>query len=105
MARTRSKKNPILPAKRAKPRAQASSLPKSATGKHVKYLGRCDQGGRPDGVQIMVKDGYAIVGHMFADGFSVIDVRDPRRMKTVAFVPAPPNTRAPHLQVHENLLL
>jgi hypothetical protein len=76
-----------------------------ASGRNVRFLGRCDQGGRPDGVQVMVSKGHAFVGHMFADGFSVIDVRDPRNMKTVAFVPAPPNTRAPHLQVHENLLL
>jgi hypothetical protein len=76
-----------------------------ASANNVRFLGRSDQGGRPDGVQIMVKDGYAFVGHMFADGFSVIDVRDPRHLRTVAFVPAPPNTRAPHLQLYENLLL
>lgn len=76
-----------------------------ATGSNVRFLGHSDQGGRPDGVQIMVHRGHAYVGHMFADGFSVIDVRDPRNLQTVAFVPAPPNTRAPHLQVHDNLLL
>jgi hypothetical protein len=79
--------------------------PQGATSSNIRFLGRCDQGGRPDGVQIMVNGGYAYVGHMFADGFSVIDVRDPRNMKPAAFVAAPPNTRAPHLQLHENLLL
>jgi hypothetical protein len=76
-----------------------------ATAKGVRVLGHSDQGGRPDGVQIMVNRGYAYVGHMFADGFSVIDVRDPRNLRPVAFIPAPPNTRAPHLQLHDNLLL
>jgi hypothetical protein len=76
-----------------------------AKAHNVRFLGHTDQGGRPDGVQIMVSRGYAYIGHMFADGFSVIDVREPRQLRTVAFVAAPPNTRAPHLQVHENLLL
>ena len=44
-----------------------------ATARNIRFLGRSDQGGRPDGVQIMVNRGYAYVGHMFADGFSVID--------------------------------
>ena len=73
--------------------------------KNIRLLSRCDQGGRLDGVQIMAHKGHIIVGHMFADGFSVIDVRDPLNPKTVAFVAAPPNTRSHHLQVHDDLLL
>jgi hypothetical protein len=73
--------------------------------KNIRLLSRCDQGGRLDGVQIMAHKGHIIVGHMFADGFSVIDVRDPLNPKTVAFVAAPPNTRSHHLQVHGDLLL
>jgi len=39
------------------------------------------------------------------DGISVIDVRDPKNPRPVAFVPCPPNTRAIHLQTHDDLLL
>ena len=76
-----------------------------ASAKNVRLLSRCDQGGRLDGVQVLVHKGYAYVGHMFADGFSVIDVRDPAKPKTVAFVAAPKNTRSHHLQIHGDLLI
>jgi hypothetical protein len=71
----------------------------------IRLLGRSDQGGRPDGVQVMVANGYAYVGHMFSDGIAVIDVADPRAPKPVNFVAAPANTRSSHIQVHDGLLL
>jgi hypothetical protein len=69
------------------------------------FVGHSDQGGRSDGCQIMVVDGYAYVAHAFAQGFSVIDVRDPRAPVPVEFVPAPPGTWSVHLQAAEGLLL
>jgi hypothetical protein len=71
----------------------------------MKAIGHSDQGGRPDAVQVMVARGYAYVGHLFSNGFSVIDVRDPRRPRAVEYIPAPPNTWNLHLQAHEDLLL
>jgi hypothetical protein len=71
----------------------------------MKLIGYSDQGGRPDGVQLMVNKGYAFIGHMFSKGFSVVDVRDPRNPKPVTYVPAPENTWNIHLQTHEDLLL
>ena len=79
--------------------------PTTAPAKNIRFLARTDQGGRPDGVQVIVEKGYAYIGHMFSDGFSVVDVRDPLKPKTVAFVAAPKNTRSHHLQVHGNILL
>src|SRR5665213_1816782 len=80
-------------------------LQMAALSKNIRLLARDDQGGRLDGVQVIVEKGHAYVGHMFADGFSVIDVRDPTKPKTVAFVAAPKNTRSHHLQIHGDLLL
>ncbi len=80
-------------------------LPTPDHSRNMKPLGYSDQGGRPDGVQIMVNKGHAIIGHMFSDGFSVVDCRDPRDPKSAAYVPAPPNTWNIHLQSHEDLLL
>jgi hypothetical protein len=77
----------------------------AASSKNIRFLARDDQGGRPDGVQVIVHKGHAFVGHMFSDGFSVIDVRDPKKPKTVAFVAAPKNTRSHHLQIHGDILL
>lgn len=83
----------------------SQDLPVPDYAKNMKLIGHSDQGGRPDGVQLMVNKGFAIVGHMFSKGFSVIDVRDPRDPKPAAFVAAPENTWNIHLQSHENLLL
>ena len=53
-----------------------TDLPKPDHARNMRLIGHSDQGGRPDGVQIMVHRGHAYVGHMFSKGFSVIDVRD-----------------------------
>ena len=37
--------------------------------RNMRLIGYSDQGGRPDGVQVMVHRGYAYVGHMFSKGF------------------------------------
>jgi hypothetical protein len=73
--------------------------------RNIDVLSHSDQGGRADGLQIMVQDGYAYVAHMFSGGFTVLDVKDPRNPKPVNFVPTPPNTWAIHLQAHGDLLL
>ncbi|MEM5428771.1 hypothetical protein [Cupriavidus oxalaticus] len=80
-------------------------MPKHEKSANFSFVAHSDQGGRPDGVQVIVHRGYAYVGHMFNDGFSVIDVRDPRKPSTVAYVPMPRNTRSHHLQVADDLLL
>lgn len=81
------------------------TLPVPEYARNMRLIGHTDMAGRADGVQIMVNKGHAIVGHMFSQGFSVIDVRDPRHPKPVAYVPSPPNTWTLHLQAHDDLLL
>jgi hypothetical protein len=51
----------------------SQDLPRPDFARNLKLIGYSDQGGRPDGVQVMVNRGYAFVGHMFSKGFSVID--------------------------------
>lgn len=80
-------------------------LPTPDFASNMKLIGHSDQGGRPDGVQLMVNKGFAFTGHMFSKGFSIVDVRDPRSPKPVNYVPARPNTWNIHLQTHEDLLL
>ena len=82
-----------------------TDLPKADYVRNLRIIGHCDQGGRPDGVQIMVHRGHAYVGHMFSTGFSVIDVRDPANPRAVNYLPAPPGTWNIHLQTHDDLLL
>jgi hypothetical protein len=83
----------------------SQDLPKPDYVNNMKLIGYSDQGGRSDGVQLMVNKGFAFVGHMFSKGFSVIDVRDPRDPKQVNYIPAPANTWNIHLQTYGDLLL
>jgi hypothetical protein len=82
-----------------------SALPQPDYARNMRLVGHSDQGGRADGVQIMVHRGYAYIGHMFSKGFSIIDVRDPKNPRAVNYVSAPPNTWNIHLQTHDDLLL
>ena len=82
-----------------------SELPKPDYARNMRIIGHSDQGGRPDGVQVMVHRGFAYVGHMFSKGFSVIDVRDAKNPRAVNYIAAPPNTWTIHLQTHDDLLL
>jgi hypothetical protein len=79
--------------------------PRPDYARNMRLVGHCDQGGRPDGVQIMVHRGYAYIGHMFSKGFSVIDVRDPKNPRAVNYLAAPHGTWNIHLQAHDDLLL
>jgi hypothetical protein len=83
---------------------QQNSTP-AAAARNIGFLARSDQGGRPDGTQVMVHKGRAYIGHMFSDGITTIDVRDPRAPKPISFVANPPNTRSHHIQVHDDILL
>lgn len=80
-------------------------LPTPDFARNMKLIGHSDIGGRGDGLQLMVHRGFAYVGHPWSRGFSVVDVRDPRRPGEVTYVPAPDNTWNIHLQAHGDLLL
>jgi hypothetical protein len=82
-----------------------TDLMKPTCAHNMRLIGHSDQAGRSDGQQIMVRNGYAYIGHVCSKGFSVIDVRDPTKPKTVNYVQNPPNTWSLHLQVHDELLL
>lgn len=73
--------------------------------KNIRLIGHSDQGGRADGIQIMVSGGYAYVGHVFNNGFSIIDVRDPKNPAFVRHVPQPEGTWSQHLQTHGDILI
>ena len=62
-----------------------SELPKPDHARNMRLIGHSDQGGRSDGVQIMVHRGHAYVGHMFSKGFSIVDVRDPKHPRPVNY--------------------
>ena len=80
-------------------------VPPRGIGRRIRHLSYSDQGGRPDGVQVMVNRRHVYVGHMFSDGVTILDAADPRRLKPAGFFTAGTNTRTHHLQVSGDLLL
>src|SRR5262249_9104588 len=86
-------------------RLSMTDLPKPDYARNMRIIGHSDQGGRPDGVQVMVHRGYAYIGHMFSKGFSVVDVRDAKNPRAVNYLAAPLGTWNINLQIHDDLLL
>src|SRR3989442_12296002 len=78
-----------------------TSIPSNGIGRRIRHVSYSDQGGRPDGVQIMVNRRHVYVGHMFSDGVTILDAKDPRRLKPGGFftpgaatpTPPPPGPR------------
>ncbi len=80
-------------------------VPPEGICRNLRHLSYTDQGGRPDGVQIMVNRNHVYVGHMFSDGVTILDAHDPSALKPVGFFTAGAGTRTHHLQVSDDLLL
>ena len=78
-------------------------VPESA--RNFEFVGHTDQGGRGDGVQVMVSRGHAYVGTRVSRGIMVTDVRDPRAPKPVNFMPIHKNSWCMHLQTAEDLMV
>jgi hypothetical protein len=85
--------------------ASDDPIPPQGIGRNIRHLSYSDQGGRPDGVQVMVSRRHVYVGHMFSDGVTILDAADPRSLKPVGFFSAGAHTRTHHLQVADDILL
>src|ERR1700751_771120 len=80
-------------------------LPTPQYSRNMRLIGYSDQGGRPDGGQIMGNRGYAYIGPMLSKGFSSLDVRDPCNPRPVRYVAAPDKTWIIPLQAYQDILL
>lgn len=80
-------------------------VPLQGIGKGIRHISYSDQGGRPDGVQVMVNRKHVYVGHMFSDGVTIMDASDPRKLKPVHFWTAGSGTRTHQMQNSEDILL
>src|SRR5215203_5307235 len=90
---------------KASSQAPDATVPATGIGRRIRHISYSDQGGRPDGVQVMVNRRHVYVGHMFSDGVTILNAADPRRLKPAGFFTAGTNTRTHHLQVSDDLLL
>ena len=79
--------------------------PPQGIGRRIRHISYSDQGGRPDGVQVMVNRKHVYVGHMFSDGVTVLDASDPRNLKPVSFFTAGAGTRTHQMQNHDDIML
>lgn len=60
----------------------------------------------PGGGQVVVENGFAYIGHMEPpDGTTIVDVRDPRRMRVVSQVSVPANIHSHKVRVTGDLML
>src|SRR5665213_591407 len=48
-------------------------VPARGIGHRIRHISYSDQGGRPDGVQVMLNRRHVYVGHMFSHGVTVLD--------------------------------
>ena len=80
-------------------------VPPQGIGHRIKHISYSDQGGRPDGVQVMYNRKHVYVGHMFSDGVTVLDASNPRALKAVGFFSAGAGTRTHQMQNHGDILL
>ena len=85
--------------------APGDEIPPEGVGTGITHVSFSDVGGRPDTVQAMLHRGHLYVGHMFGDGVTVLDAREPRELKPVHYFTTAPNTRTHHLQVSSGLML
>jgi hypothetical protein len=98
--------SPLARATRAAPATTPTwNVPPEGVGNRIKHISWSDQGGRLDGVQIMLNRKHLYIGHQFTDGFSVLDASDPRNIKPVKYILTAPNTSTHHLQIANDILL
>jgi len=76
------------------------------SSRNFRFVARTDQGGKPDGVQFMLhRSLYGFIGQTYAEGVTILDLRDARNPKPAGFIAMPANTRASHIQLHDDLLV
>src|SRR6478735_8126053 len=77
---------PLASAATAPVAKPAWNVPPEGVGNRIKHISWSDQGGRLDGVQIMLNRNHIYLGHQFTDGFSVLDATDARNIKPVKYI-------------------
>ena len=82
--------------------------PGEAYARNVAVVGYSALGGRPGFKLAMQEVGgrwYLYMGHLWHNGWSVVDVTDPSVPELVRFLPGPSNTRTAQIQVADGLMI
>lgn len=72
---------------------------------NIRLIGHSDLNGYGDGMQLMLKGAYLLVGHLKSMGTSILDVSDPRSPRVVKQMKNPPGTHTHKVQIAGDILL
>lgn len=88
--------------------AAAQSIPPGWKAHNMQPVGYSDLGGRPPFKLAIKRVGdrwYLYTGHLWHDGWSIVDVTDPTNPRHEKFIPGMPNSWNIQVTLHDNLMI
>src|SRR5687767_8373381 len=88
--------------------ATADPIPQGWKAFNMEPVGYSHMEGRPPFKLAIKQVGdkwYLYTGHLWHDGWSIVDVTDPRDPKYVKFIPGMPNSWNIQVTLHDNLMI
>ena len=89
--------------------ARADAIPQGWAASNMKPVGYSDLGGRTGAFKLTIKQvagkWYLIMGHLWTEGWTVLDVTDPANPKVAKVVQGPANTVTEQVSLHDNILV
>jgi hypothetical protein len=89
-------------------RVAADQIPQGWKAHNMQPVGYSDMEGRPPFKLAIKRVGdkwYLYTGHLWHDGWSIVDVTDPANPKYVKFIPGMPNSWNIQVTLHDNLMI
>jgi len=89
-------------------RVAADQIPQGWKAHNMQPVGYSDMDGRPPFKLAIKRVGdkwYLYTGHLWHDGWSIVDVTDPANPKYVKFIPGMPNSWNIQVTLHDNLMI
>ena len=89
--------------------AHADPIPQGWAASNMKPVGYSDLDGRTGAFKLTIKQvagkWYLIMGHLWTEGWTVLDVTDPANPHVAKVVPGPANTTTEQVSLHDNILV